>query len=80
MNKHLYEENGTGTNGNNELSIKVKNFVDDVYNTFSDYPDDELELYIMEDIMAEFCHRRIKRRCEIIKGEIEKEKESNNDN
>ena len=66
MNKHLYEENGTGTNGNNELSIKVKNFVDDIYNTFSDYPDDELELYVMEDIMTEFCHKRIKRRLEII--------------
>ena len=52
MNKHLYEENGTGTNGNNELSIKVKNFVDDVCNSFGDYLDADLELYIMEDIMT----------------------------
>ena len=75
MKKHLYEENGTGTNGDNEIFIKVKNFVDDVCNTFSDYPDDELELYIMEDIMAEFCHRRIKRRVEVIK-----ERKDNDDN
>ncbi len=75
MKRHLYEENGTGTNGDNEISMKVKNFVDDIYNTFSDYPDDELELYVMEDIMAEFCHKRIKRRLEVIK-----ERKNNNDN
>lgn len=75
MKKHLYKENGTGTNGDNEISIKVKKFVDDMCDSFSDYLDADLELYIMEDIMAEFCHRRIKRRLEVIK-----ERKNNNDN
>jgi hypothetical protein len=75
MKKHLYEENGTGTMGDNEISIKVKKFVDDMYNSFGDYIDADLELYIIEDIMTEFCHKRIKRRLEVIK-----ERKNNDDN
>ena len=64
--KHLYEINGTGTNGNDEITLKVNAFVDDICKNFPEYVDAELELYIVEEILSRFCYRRIKKRVEII--------------
>ena len=64
--KHLYEINGTGTNSDNEITLKVDTFVDDICENFPEYVDAELELYIVEEILSRFCYRRIKKRIEII--------------
>ena len=65
MKKHLYNENGTGVNGGiSEIDDKIKAFVDDVCDNFGDYLDADLELYVLEEIMARFCHKRIHRQVE----------------
>ena len=76
--KHLYETNGTGTNGNNEITLKVDAFVDEMCKNFSEFPDAELELYIIEDIMTRFCHKRILKRVENSRKEINEKKEEQN--
>lgn len=68
MNKHLYKSDGTGTNGNNDITLKVNAFVDDICKSFPEYNDAELELYIMEDIISRFCYNRIKKRVELMQN------------
>lgn len=64
MKKHIYEQNGTGVNGGIEgLDTDIKTFVDNIYNTYNGYLDGDLELYILEEVMARFCYKRIQ--CQI---------------
>lgn len=58
--KHLYNEDGTGVNGGvTELDDVIKAFVDNVYDSFDVYLDSDLELYVLEEVMARFCYKRI---------------------
>ena len=77
MKKHLYEEDGSGTNGNLDLDLAVNNFVDNLINDVGlDYLDAELELYILESIMTRFSYHRIKTKVALNK---KKEIENNNE-
>ena len=72
MKKHLYDESGIGINGGiRELDSTIKTFVDNVYDNFNEYLDADLELYILEEVMSQFCYKRIqcqvKHKTEVLK-------------
>ena len=68
MNKHLFEEDGTGTIATSELDDKVYDYITDIVNTYgTEYNLAELELYVLELVMSIFTHTRIKNKLKKIR-------------
>ena len=60
MNKHLFNEDGTGIIINREIDEKVDKCIKEIINTYgTEYNLAELEAYILELIMDNFVHARV---------------------